>query len=105
MTMLVVIAPNATVSAVKPRRIRADSVLMWHPHATLAKSGKPGYLRARRCILAGLRSPMSRALSAVCLALLMVSSMAAQAVARPAIAVLGLEVVDPSGTPTAQDAQ
>src|SRR4051812_46752743 len=50
-----------------------------------------------------LRSPMTRALSLVCLALLMVVGSTSMAFARPSVAVLGLEVSDPSGTPTAQD--
>jgi hypothetical protein len=50
---------------------------------------------------------MTRALSLVCLALVLVGTAASSAIAGPrkAIAVLGLEVVDPSGTPTAQDTQ
>jgi hypothetical protein len=50
---------------------------------------------------------MTRALSLVCLALLMVGAVASHALAgsRQSIAVLGLEVVDPSGTPTPQDTQ
>jgi Protein of unknown function (DUF2380)/PEGA domain len=48
---------------------------------------------------------MSRALSLTCVALLMVALGAASAMAKPMIAVLGLEVVDASGTPSAQDTQ
>lgn len=46
---------------------------------------------------------MTRAFSLVCLALLMMVTPAFAG--RQSIAVLGLEVVDPSGTPTAQDTQ
>jgi len=48
---------------------------------------------------------MTRALSLVCLALLTLFGAPAFAGSRQTIAVLGLEVVDPSGTPTAQDTQ
>src|SRR5436190_420839 len=48
---------------------------------------------------------MSRAFSTVCLALLMIGLIGAPAFAKPMIAVLGLEVVDASGTPSAQDTQ
>src|SRR5687768_13650413 len=47
---------------------------------------------------------MTRALSLSCLALFLVG-MSTPAFAKPKIAVLGLEVVDQSGTPTATDTQ
>jgi hypothetical protein len=44
-----VIAPNATVRAAKPSRIRADSVRMVGPvHGSPAICGKPGTGWARR---------------------------------------------------------
>jgi hypothetical protein len=48
---------------------------------------------------------MFRALSLTCLALLMVAAGSRAAMAKDTIAVLGLEVVDPNGTPTVQDTQ
>jgi hypothetical protein len=48
---------------------------------------------------------MSRALSTLCLALFLMGLGASSALAKPSIAVLGLEVIDPTGTPTAQDTQ
>lgn len=48
---------------------------------------------------------MFRALSLTCLALVMVASGARAAMAKDTIAVLGLEVIDPNGTPTMQDTQ
>lgn len=48
---------------------------------------------------------MNRAFSTICLALLMIGFVGTPAAAKPMIAVLGLEVVDPSGTPSAQDTQ
>ncbi len=47
---------------------------------------------------------MTRVLSLVCLAFVLIIG-AGSASARPAVAVLGLEVIDPSGTPTAHDTQ
>src|SRR4051812_13481909 len=47
---------------------------------------------------------MTRVLSLTCLVLVLALTTSA-AVAKPQIAVLGLEVIDPSGTPTAQDTQ
>ena len=48
---------------------------------------------------------MTRALSLTCLALFMVGMAGSVAFAKPSIAILGLEVVDPNGTPTAADTQ
>jgi hypothetical protein len=48
---------------------------------------------------------MSRALSLTCTALLLVAISASAAVAKPSIAVLGLEVIDQNGTPTPADTQ
>lgn len=48
---------------------------------------------------------MIRALTLTCLALMMVAAGGHSALAKDKIAVLGLEVVDPNGTPTVQDAQ
>src|SRR5512141_3285929 len=45
---------------------------------------------------------MTRVLSLACLVLCLLG---ASAFAKPQIAVLGLEVIDPSGTPTPQDTQ
>lgn len=47
---------------------------------------------------------MTRVLSLTCLVLLLLG-LGNVAAAKPSIAVLGLEVIDPSGTPTAQDTQ
>ncbi|HEY5925582.1 MAG TPA: DUF2380 domain-containing protein [Kofleriaceae bacterium] len=47
---------------------------------------------------------MTRALSLTCAALVLVG-FGGSAMAKPSIAVLGLEVIDPNGTPTAQDTQ
>ncbi len=48
---------------------------------------------------------MTRVLSLTCLILVTLGLGASSAVAKPMIAVLGLEVIDQSGTPTAQDTQ
>ena len=48
---------------------------------------------------------MIRALTLTCLAMVMVAAGGHQALAKDKIAVLGLEVIDPNGTPTVQDAQ
>ena len=48
---------------------------------------------------------MIRALSLTCLALVMIAAGSTRAMAKDTIAVLGLEVVDPTGTPTVQDTQ
>ena len=48
---------------------------------------------------------MFRALTRIYLALFLIAFATAPALAKPMIAVLGLEVVDPSGTPSAQDTQ
>jgi hypothetical protein len=48
---------------------------------------------------------MTRVLSLSCLVLVLLGLGAAPVFAKPSIAVLGLEVIDPSGTPTAQDTQ
>jgi hypothetical protein len=48
---------------------------------------------------------MTRGFSLTCLVLVLLGLGAAPAIAKPAIAVLGLEVIDQSGTPTAQDTQ
>ncbi len=48
---------------------------------------------------------MMRAFSLTCLALVLLAFGGAPASAKPMIAVLGLEVADPSGTPSAQDTQ
>lgn len=48
---------------------------------------------------------MFRALSLTCLALVMVAAGSTAAMAKDTIAVLGLEVIDPNGTPTVQDTQ
>ena len=48
---------------------------------------------------------MIRALTLTCLALVMVAAGSKAAMAKDTIAVLGLEVIDPNGTPTVQDTQ
>jgi hypothetical protein len=48
---------------------------------------------------------MTRVLSTLCLAIFLMGLGGGSAFAKPSIAVLGLEVIDPSGTPTAQDTQ
>jgi hypothetical protein len=88
--MFPVIAPNVIVNAAKPSKIRADKVRMSD---------------AEPCILHALRLPMIRAISATCIALVLLLGGQAHA-GKQLIAVLGLEVVDQQGgTPTPQDTQ
>src|SRR5262249_23761258 len=48
---------------------------------------------------------MTRAVRLLCLSLLLVGLGASAALAKPSVAILGLEVIDKSGTPTSADTQ
>src|SRR5258706_6676668 len=98
-TMVIAIAPNATVSAAKPSRIRADSVRIPGPYTVARRSTASQEPHPRAVYNDGPEGdPMAR-IRLTCLALLFVSVTGAVAMAETSIAVLGLEDIDKSGTP------
>src|SRR6187397_2519206 len=98
-TSVAVITPNVTVSAAKPRRIRADSVRMGpepdvNPRDSRTQSAA-GSAAASRVYSALARGTLMRARSmgSLGLGLLLVAALSSAAAAKPKIAILGLEVI------------